>query len=287
MKIKLQFILIFILICSSFSIVSAQENKTIAIDSTIVDKEHKVTFSLDFVNRYIWRGQSWGGDYFVVQPTIEYAPTDKWTFGIWGTSNFKKNYFYEDGATAAKGYQELDLYVSYHFTKYISLELWDYYWPSVSKEEGIDNSFFNYGTNSVKTLVTELKFDFTETKIPIQAVISTFIAGNDFKYDENGENPKQNYTTYIELGYVLNTFKEIELNPKIGAVLDNKAEYYTAGDYDKISFVNLELNASRNFKLKNAFEITPFVNYIHNAATKNTEVFGKNFLLFGITFSRI
>ena len=181
----------------------------------------------------------------------------------------------------------MDLYVSYHFTKYISLELWDYYWPSVSKVEGVDNSFFKYGNNSVKTLVTELNFDFTKTKVPIQAVISTFIAGNDYKYDENGENPKQNYTTYVELGYLLNTFKDIELNPRIGAVLNNKAEYYTAGDYDKISFVNLGLNVSRNFKLGNSFEMTPYLNYIHNAATKNTEVFGKNFLVFGISFSRI
>ena len=287
MKIKPKSFLFLTLLFYPLSIVFAQENNKIAIDSTTANKEHKVTFTVDLVNRYLWRGQSWGGNYAVIQPTIEYAPTNKLTFGIWATSNFKKDYFYEDEQTYYKGYQEVDLYVSYKVTKYISAALWDYYWPSVSKVEDIDNSFFNYGTNSVKTLVAELNFDFTETKIPIQATISTFIAGNDYKYDENGENPKHNYTTYLELGYKLNTIKEIELNPIIGAVLNNQAEYYTAGDYDKISFINLGLKASRNFKLGNVFEMTPFVNYIHNGATKNTEVFGKNFLTFGISFGRI
>ena len=287
MKIKPKSFLFLTLLFYPLSIVFAQENNKIAIDSTTANKEHKVTFTVDLVNRYLWRGQSWGGNYAVIQPTIEYAPTNKLTFGIWATSNFKKDYFYEDEQTYYKGYQEVDLYVSYKVTKYISAALWDYYWPSVSKVEDIDNSFFYYGTNSVKTLVAELNFDFTETKIPIQATISTFIAGNDYKYDENGENPKHNYTTYLELGYKLNTIKEIELNPIIGAVLNNQAEYYTAGDYDKISFINLGLKASRNFKLGNVFEMTPFVNYIHNGATKNTEVFGKNFLTFGISFGRI
>ena len=99
MKINPKSLLFFILLYP-LSITYAQENDTlkVAIDSTASDKEHQVTFSLDLVNRYIWRGQSWGGDYFVVQPTIEYAPTDKWTFGIWATSNFKKDYFYEGSA---------------------------------------------------------------------------------------------------------------------------------------------------------------------------------------------
>ena len=291
MKINPKSLLFFIFLFYPLSFAQAQENDTlkdaiVVIDST-AEKEHQVTFTLDLVNRYIWRGQSWGGNYFVVQPTIEYAPTDKLTFGIWATSNFKKDYYYDDGETAAKGYQEVDLYISYHFTKYISLELWDYYWPSVSKEEGIDNSFFNYGTNSVKTLVTELNFDFTESTFPAHGLISTFIAGNDYKYDEDVENPKQNYTTYLELGYVFSTFKGIELDASIGAVLNNKAAYYSAGDYDKVSFVSMGMEVSRTFKLGHSFEMKPFVNYIHNGATKNTEVFGKNFLLFGISFDRI
>lgn len=291
MNVNPKSILFLILFFNAFSFIYAQENSTnkapkLAIDSTSVYKQHKVTFNIDFVNRYLWRGQSWGGDYAVIQPTLEYNPTNKLTFGIWATSNFKSDYFYEDGETSYKGYQEIDLYVCYKITKYLSAAIWDYYWPSVSKVEGVNNSFFNYGTNSSKTLVTELNFDFTELKLPLQTTISTFISGNDFKYDENGENPKQNYTTYIEIGYLVNTFKEIELNPIIGAVLNNQAEYYTSGDYNKVSFINLGIKASRNFQLGHSFEMIPFINYIHNSTTKNTEVFGKNFLTFGISFSR-
>src|SRR6478672_10554536 len=107
---------LYTLFLAFFSVASAQENTSIT-DSISAEKEHRLTFSVDLVNRYIWRGQSWGGDYPVVQPTIEYAPCDKLTFGIWGTSNFKNEYYYDDGETAPKGYQELDLYVKYHFTK--------------------------------------------------------------------------------------------------------------------------------------------------------------------------
>lgn len=276
-----------------FSIANAQEI-TPTNDSIPKEKEHQLTFSVDVANRYIWRGQSWGGDYPVVQPTIEYAPNDKWTFGIWATHNFKKEYYYDDGdpsdselagQTAPKGYQEVDLYIKYNFTKYISLQLWDYYWPSVSKEEDIDNSFFNYGPNSVKTLVTELNFDYTETEFPAHATLSTFIAGNDYYYNKDGE-PKQNYTTYFEMGYVISAFMGIKIDPVLGAVLNNKAQYYAAGDYDRVSIVNLSVKASREFKLGHSLKLTPFINYVHNGATKNTETFGANFLVFGITFNR-
>jgi hypothetical protein len=289
MKQTHKYTLFFVLCVCFVSNAFAQEITPIissSIDSTSVEKEHKVTFSVDLVNRYIWRGQSWGGNYVVVQPTIEYAPTAKLTFGLWATTNFKNDYFYEDQVTAYKGYQEIDFYVSYAITKYISVALWDYYWPSVSKVEEVDNYFFNYGKNSVQTVVAELVFDYTDTNFPAQATISTFIAGNDYRYNKEGTNPKQNYTTYVELGYVFNTFKEIELNPVIGAVLNNQAEYYTAGDYDKVSILNIGLKATKTFKLKNSFELPISLNFVHNGATKNTEVFGKNFLLFGISICR-
>ncbi len=267
------------------AITFAQDNAS-TNDSISNEKEHKLTFAVDLINRYIWRGQSWGGDYPVVQPTIEYAPNDKWAFGVWGTTNFKKEYYYDDGETAPKGYQEFDLYITYNFNKHISLQLWDFYWPSVSKEEGIDNSFFNYGTNSVQTVSTELNFDYTETKFPFHATISTLIAGNDYRYDEDGENPKQNYTTYFEIGFVFPVFMGIEFDPVIGTVLNNKAQYYSAGDYDRPSIVNLSVEASREFKLGHSLKMTPFINYIYNGATKNTEAFGVNFFLFGLTLNR-
>ena len=51
-------------------------------DSIPNKKESKLEINIDLASRYIWRGQSWGGNYFVVQPTINYSVTDKLVFGF-------------------------------------------------------------------------------------------------------------------------------------------------------------------------------------------------------------
>lgn len=261
------------------------QSETTPKDSIPTKKESKLEINVDLASRYIWRGQSWGGNYFVVQPTINYSVTDKLVFGFWATSNFKNDYFYPDGENSTKGYQEINFNINYQVNSFLTLQLWDYYWPSVEKVDGVDNGFFNYGKNGVKTVDAMLVFDFSEYEIPINATLSTFIAGNDFKYDSNGENPKQNYTTYFEAGYTLEEiYKKITLDFLAGAVLNNKAEYYSSGDYDKVSLVNVSLKATREFKLSEKLTMPLSLNYIHNAATKNTEFFGKNFLVAGLTF---
>jgi len=277
------------LMLSTFSLsqeVGAKKDSISQKDTISLAKEHKLTFTLELLSRYIWRGQSWGGNYAVFQPTIEYSPSKKLTFGAWGSTNFKKDYFYPDNVTSYKGYHEIDLYVSKKITSFLRLELWDYYWPSVSKVEGVNNQLLNFKNNSVNTVTTDFKFDFSEYNFPLKTTLSTFIAGNDYKYDENGENPKQNFTTYLEIIYTLKTYKEIELTPCIGTVFNNQAQYYTAGDYDKISIVNISIKALKTINLKNSFEIPITLNYIHNASSKNIETFGRNFLVFGICFKR-
>jgi Bacterial protein of unknown function (Gcw_chp) len=284
------FIILF-LMCKSISGFSQQE--LIKGDSLNNEKEKKLELSIDFVSRYLWRGQSWGGNYNAVQPTIEYALTPKLTLGFWGTTNFKNDYFYPDG-TAGKGYQEIDFYASYQLHDFLQLQLWDYYWPSVEKVEGIDNSFFNYGNDGVKTVDAILYFDFSEGyKYPFNATISTLVAGNDYRYNSDGESPKQNFTTYLELGYTftffeksaVKTFQNIEVSPTIGTVLNNKAAYYSAGDYDKVSFVNMGAKATKEFDLGKGITMPLSLNYIYNGATKNTEIFGKNFLVADVSFS--
>lgn len=263
-------------------------------DSLSVGKEKKLSLNLDIVSRYLWRGQCWGGDYIAVQPTIEYAFTPKFTLGFWATTNFKNDYFYPDGETLYKGYQEIDFYVKYQLNDFLQFQLWDYYWPSVEKIDGVDNGYFNYGKDGVKTVDATLYLDFSEGyKYPFNATISTLVAGNDFRYDSNGENPKQNFTTYLELGYTLTPFEkskikwlqDIEFDPAVGAVLNNKAAYYNFADYDKVSFCNLGLKASKEIDLGKGISMPLWLNYVHNAATKNTEAFGKNFLVAGISFS--
>ncbi len=284
--------IVFVVIFGLFSsFLHSQENKA-AVDTTIVEKEKKLELKLDIVSRYLWRGQCWGGDYVALQPTIEYAVTAKLSLGFWATTNFKYDYFYLDGATAYKGYQEMDFYATYQITDYLQVQLWDYYWPSVSKVAGVDNRFFNYGKNGVKTVDATLYFDFSEGyKYPFNVTLSTLVAGNDYRYDDDGNNPKQNFTTYIELGYTIkpfnklpsNSIKEIEFAPVIGAVLNNKAGYYSYADYDKVSFVNMGLKVSKEIDLGRGITMPIFINYIHNDAKRNTETFGNNFLVAGIS----
>jgi len=289
MKYKLLFIQFLAISTSIFS----QENE-IKTDSLNIEKEKKLSLNLDIVNRYLWRGQCWGGDYVAVQPTIEYAVTPKLTLGFWATSNFKSDYFYPDGVTSYKGYQEIDFYISYQINDFLNFQIWDYYWPSVNKVEGVDNRFFYYGKDGVKTVDAMLYFDFSEGyKYPFNATISTLVAGNDFRYDSNGENAKQNFTTYLELGYTFTLFENssmkvlqgIELDPVIGAVLNNKAGYYSYADYDKVSFCNLGLKATKGIDFGKGITMPLSLNYIHNGANQNTETFGKNFLVAGISFS--
>jgi hypothetical protein len=262
----------------------SQENKVV-IDSIIEKDEKRLSLNLDIVSRYLWRGQCWGGDYVAIQPTIEYAVTPKLAIGFWATTNFKSDYFYPDGVSAYKGYQEIDFYVTYQITDFLQFQLWDYYWPSVSKVEGVDNGYFNYGSDGSKTVDAMLYFDFSEGyQFPFNATISTLVAGNDFRYDSNGENPKQNFTTYLELGYAFNCFQNIEISPVVGAVLNNKAAYYTYADYDKVSFTNFGITATKEFDLGKGITMPIALNYTHNGASKNTELFGKNFWIATLSF---
>jgi hypothetical protein len=284
----MKFRFLFLLVCIPAS-VFCQEADTLS-----VEKEKKLELTLDIVSRYLWRGQCWGGNYIAVQPTIEYAVTPKLSIGLWATTNFKSDYFYPDGVTASKGYQEIDIYAMYQINDFLQFQIWDYYWPSVSKAEGVDNGYFNYGEDGVKTVDAMLYFDFSEGyKYPFNATISTLVAGNDFRYDSNDENPKQNFTTYLELGYTFTLFEKsavkaiqgMTLDPVVGAVLNNKAAYYSYADYDKVSFCNLGIKATKEFDLGKGIAMPLSINYVHNAATRNTEDFGKNFVIAGISFS--
>ena len=268
---------------------AAQEE--IPADSTATKRWE---IGIDLVSRYIWRGQTWGGNFVAAQPSVTFLVTDKFSIGTWATTNFQNEYYYSDGITENKGYQELDFGITYQLTDYLSLQLWDYYWPTFEKLEGVDRSYFNYGPDGVKSVDASLVFDFSDGyKFPFDATISTLVSGNDYRYDKNGENPTRNFTTYLEAGYtfssILNgisprTFKNIDLHPSVGAVLNNQAEYYTYADYDKPSLVNLATSATREFGLGEKIKMPLSIVYTHNASTRNTEVIGRDFVTAGVSF---
>ncbi len=277
MKSTLPFLIIF----SFTGILNAQYQESLK-DSIEVEKESSFSAQVDILNQYLWRGQSYGGKYVAAQPSLEYAITDNLSIGIWATTNFQKPYYETDEFTP-RAYQELDLGISYALNDVITIELWDYYYPSVEKFDDENTSFFNFGDDGVQTLDALLIVDFSEIWLPLEASVSTFIAGNDYRYNNDEDNPKQNFTTYVELNYYFeDVLAEIEINPFAGAVLNNQAEYYEYADFDKVSFINLGVALAREFSLNKDFSVPVNLKYIHNAATENTDIFGHNFIVAGI-----
>lgn len=131
-------------------------------------------------------------------------------------------------------------------------------------------------------------FDFSEKGVPIWITLSILIAGNDFRYkDENDEKGKQNFTTYMEIGYDFEVPLGLNIVPVVGAVLNNKAAYYTFADYNKPSFVNLGCMVPKDIQVSESIIMPIWLNYTYNAASNkaNLEPFGKQFLVAGVTFT--
>ncbi len=282
---KIVFSLIIVLNC--ISVFSQVEEKNIPKEVIALDSiKGTWDINVDLASRYIWRGQSWGGDYPVLQLYGNYNVSEKFSLGFWTTSNFKKEYYDKNGAS--KGYQELDFVLNYSPSDYLTVSLQDYYWPSTDRQEGVSNDFFNFGNDGSQSVDLQFLFDFSERELPLWATVSTLIAGNDFRYkDENDEKGKQNFTTYIEFGYTYEAPLKTELAPVIGFVINNKAKYYTYADYDQPSFVNLGCKLSRDFELGKHLTMPVWLNYTYNAASHsaNLEPFGKQFLVVGTTLT--
>ena len=77
----------------------------------------------------------------------------------------------------------------------------------------------------------------------------------------------------------MKVLRNIELSQIVGAVINNKAAYYNYADYDQISFCIIGIKIDKEIDLGNGIAMPFSLDYIHNAATKNTELFGKNFLV--------
>jgi len=273
-------------VCSTGAV--AQEKLT---DSIITVKDsitaRRWEIGADMQSRYLWRGQSWGGNYPAFQPYCNFAATPALTVGVWATTNFNTQYYDPDGITP-RGYQEFDFGLTYQLNSFLSFEIWDYYWPSLQLEEGVSRDYFNYGCDGVKTVDASVVADFSEGyQFAFDFTISTLIAGNDYRYSTSSEGPRQNYTTYVEAGYTFSDFlkrhqskilQDIAIHPAIGVVLNNQAGYYTYADYDRPSLVNLAISVSRVIECSDAFGMQVSADYAHNASRNNTEQFGRNFV---------
>ncbi|AWI25938.1 TorF family putative porin [Flavobacterium pallidum] len=246
---------------------------------------------VDLKSRYIWRGQAYGGNTPAIQPSFSYCVTENLSIGMWATHNFRCEDGHADGSS--DGYREFNFGLDYQLADFLSLGIWQYYWPSLDDDPDADTRFFHYGPASVTTIDAGLTFDFSENyRYAFQAAINTFISGNDFRYGDKGESTR-NFTTYAEIGYVFKdvfnsisakTFRGISLTPVTGAVLNNRAGYYEAADYNKVSFINLSVAAEREFDLGYGIAMPVCINYTHNGGTANTALEGRDFLTATLSF---
>lgn len=276
------------LIC--FNTIKAQTTT----DSTAVEPVKGTwNLNLDLASRYIWRGQSWGGNYPVAQFYGTYNITNKLSVGLWASQNFKKEPFeLNDFGLEYRGYQEIDFVANYQVNNYLTASLQWYYWPTTQKVEGVSNKLFDFGNTSVNTLDFMLMFNFTDKGLPLWLTWSTFLAGNDFRYkNEDDIKGTQNFTSYVEAGYTFDLPAKLSLSPVVGAVLNNKSGYYTYANTDKVAFVNLGAKLSREFKLSEKLAMPIWVSFTHNASDKefsvpaNTKDIKAHYVVFGTTFS--
>lgn len=275
-------ILFAMLVMSSFAFA-----QTPTADSTATESVKGTwDLNLDLASRYIWRGQSWGGNYPVAQLYGNYNITERLSVGFWGTHNFKKEYYDSNGTT--KGYQEIDFIVNYAVNDFLTISAQQYYWPSTDRQDGVSNKFFDWGNTSSNTLDLMFMFDFSAFDVPLWFTSSTLLAGNDYRYKNAADTKgKQNFTTYMEVGYNFEAPYGIGVSPVVGAVLNNQAQYYSYGDYNKPSFVNLGCRVTKEIKLSDRLVMPVWLNYTYNAANakENLEPFGPSLLVAGVTLS--
>jgi len=151
----------------------------------------KINVSADFVSRYIWRGLDYGKSPSI-QPTLSFTKGG-FEIGAWSAVN------------TIGSYHELDPYAKYTF-KNFSLTLTDYFIHNEMNPNG--TKYFDYGSNTTNhTFEGALQYKGPE-KFPVSILVGTCFYGNDRKItpdltDSSKMTIKQNYSTYIELGYTV------------------------------------------------------------------------------------
>ncbi len=252
--------------------------------------EPKFTAALDVVYPYLWRGIKYNGDKVAFQPYMNYAFTDKWSVGVWATTNF---------SNAADAYNEFDWSISYQLIPIMSVMLSDFYWPGTNNAYESDpenfsrDPYFDYSEGSAQTLDLSILFDFSEKGVPIDFQWSTFIGGNDYKYDADG-NPTRAFSSYAEVGYTYSLEKPgIVIRPFIGAAVINGGYYGTDTNCKSgFTFTNVGLNVTKEIKIYENYSLPVFIRYSHNDyGVQEFDNYGnlsktvRNFFSCGVTFT--
>ena len=210
-------------------------------DSLPEVKPFPLTFGVDFVSRYVWRGLDFGFTP-AFQPALAYnVGRNKVNFeiGAWGSYS------------VAGSYAEMDLYAKLSFP-YVWVGVIDYFFPI---ETNNDDQYFRYGNNTLHVFEGLVGFEGPE-KFPITA----FAAYNFHSPTPDSENPDdKDIPMYFELGYPFELKKEVNLDLFVGAA---NGTYYTQNG--GFNVINAGLKVSRSFNIKDKVEIPFSVSLITN-----------------------
>ena len=276
-------ILIFALALTS-SLTFAQDGAVTATPET-KEAEPKFTVAVDVVYPYLWRGIKYYGDKVAFQPYMAYSITDKLSVGLWATTNF---------SNASDAYNEFDWSISYQLTPIVSVMLSDYYWPATKKNlDWEKSSYFDYSEGSAQTLDISILFDFSEKGIPLDFQWSTFVGGNDYRYDDNG-NRSRAFSSYAELGYTYSLKSAgLDIRPFVGAVVINGGYYgVDASGKAGFTFSNVGVNLAKEIKISENYSLPIFIRYTNNDYgvqefdnDENLTKTVRNFFSAGVTFN--
>ena len=203
-------------------------------EAEVVEEEaFPVTFGLDLVSRYVWRGVDFGATP-AVQPSLAYAVGDKVGFEIGAWASY--------GITGA--FAEMDLYATLSFP-YISLSVIDYFFPN---EAVSDDQYFNYKDGETGHVYEGLIGLEGPEKAPISFT---------FAYNFYGADPDN--SIYMELAYPFSFKHDVAMDIFVAGAT---GAYYTqSGDFN---VVNVGLTFSKDIEIGKKFKLPLSASLITN-----------------------
>lgn len=249
---KFWFLLSFLFVFTVLPLVADDENNPTPspYKEENPDTSHFFSLSMDIKTRHTWRGG-------LTVKALNFQPTFKLNFkhmsvGAWSVY------------AVDNSYAEIDLYVSFHFLKYFSFSVYDYYCPDENLKF---NRFFDYKSNlSPHTIDLYLSFNGTPD-LPLNLLVSTMVHGKDFKTDST----TRRYSTYVEASYTFTLANTDELNAFAGLT---PFESYYAPEFN---FVNVGLKYTKKVNFFKSIETPVYGKLILNPYSENL------FFVFGIS----
>ena len=221
----------------------------IAFPATLMAQDKvKFDINVDFVSKYIWRGQDLGG--VSVQPSASVAYKGL-SFTVWGSDGFNSN----DG-------EEFDLILAYEKGNF-SISLTDFW----CQPSDADYDYFEYGAHSTAHVFeAQIGYDFG----PFALNWYTNVAGAD-GVNKDG---KRAYSSYVTATVPFSLIG-IDWEAEVGATPWATSYYEKANGF---TVCDLSLGASKAIKITEDFDIPIFAKATYNPATE------KGYFSIGITF---